>query len=70
MQNHNHRSNLQVHWEFVEDPNADDLLRQVARLILEDRQELSPNAHIDSESLRTLNEGVPVEEHKQTIINQ
>jgi hypothetical protein len=63
MQNNNHRSNLRVHWEFVEDSNADELLRQAVRLILEDRPEPSPDAPVDRESLRTLNEDVPVEEH-------
>ena len=66
MQDHNHQSNLQVHWEFAEDPNDNELLRRVAKLILEDRPALSPATPIDSESTRTLNECVLVEEHKQT----
>ena len=70
MQDRNHRSNLHVHWEFVEDSNADDLLRQIARLILEDRPELSPDVSLDREAGRTLNESVPVVEPNQTTIEQ
>jgi hypothetical protein len=71
MQDHNHRHNLNILWEQIDDPNVDDLLRQVAKLILEDRQELSPPTAVDSETLRTLNESVPVENiNKQPITNE
>jgi hypothetical protein len=70
MQDHKHRPDLGILWEQIDDPNADELLRQVARLILENKQELSAAAPIDSESRGTLNENVLVEEHKQTTINQ
>jgi hypothetical protein len=70
MQDANRPANLKVHWEYIEDSNADELLRQVARLILEGRPELSPEAPLDRELRRALNESVPVVEPNQTTIEQ
>jgi hypothetical protein len=70
MQDQHHQSKLRILWEQVDDPNADELLRQIARLILEDRPELSPEVPIDREAPRTLNESVPVEESNQSTIRK
>jgi hypothetical protein len=55
---------LNVVWEYVEDPHAEECLRRVLRLILSDPAQISPGS-LDEDSRQGLNEDVPVE-NKQT----
>jgi hypothetical protein len=52
---------LTVLWDQFEEPKADEVLRQVAKWILDDPNPHSPDATVDNCTRRTLNEGVPVE---------
>lgn len=63
MQRHS-KPKLIVHWEYVTDPRADEILAQVARLILDDRQTTAREPSFDSTPALMLNEGVPVENTK------
>jgi hypothetical protein len=70
MQNKNHLPDLKTLWECVGDPNQEVLLRQAIALILNDPQELSPEANFDKDPLTGLNEGVPVENIRPIKQNQ
>ncbi len=70
MQDQNQRPQFKILWERIDDPNAEELLRQAIALILDDPRELSPEVSFDKELLTGLNEGVPVENANQPKLNQ
>ena len=70
MQAKKNQTQLAILWEQVDDPNVDRLLRRVVELILNDKQEISPNVDFDTHPLKGLNEGVPVENANQSQPNE
>lgn len=52
---------LKVIWEYLSDPNAEECLRRVLKLILSDTSHISPGS-LDDDKRKGLNEDVPVED--------